>query len=300
MLHRFAAEPSAQHMGARQFERLLDRLAAEFELLTLRELAQRLDAPRPSARPLAAITVDDGYADFHDIALPILAARGLPATIYATAGFVDGTCWLWWDALRYLVDRHPGGTLSLQLSDTGFREPIDTPAARERARSMIAEHLVTRNADRALALEQLQAAAGIELPSPPPPEYAAMNWEQLRACQAAGIEVGGHTMTHAYLPALDEAALRHEVGDAKAMLESRLDQPLQTFAYPNGMPYDWSQEVEDAVRSAGFTAAVLAHPRPFDPRARFRIGRWSAGPDDPQLDHIMSGASYLKLKVRGR
>lgn len=284
-------------MCARSFERLLERLAREFKLVTLRELTHRLDEAAYDTQPLATITVDDGYADFHDIALPILAGRGLPATVYVTAGFVAGTCWLWWDALRYLLERHPRGTLKLRLADTDFRERLATPADRERVRSMIAKYLVTRNEDRALALRQLESAAGTQLPFRPPPEYAAMSWEQLRACQAAGIEIGGHTMTHAFLPALDEARLRHEVLDAKLMLEHELGQPLHTFAYPSGMPYDWSPQVEEAVRSAGFTAAVLAHPRPFNLQARFRIGRWSVGPDDPQLDHIVSGASDIKLQV---
>lgn len=298
MLHRFAAETGNGRMGARQFERLLDRLDGEFELLTLRELVQRLDAAAPLDRPLAAVTVDDGYADFYEIALPILKARRLPATVYATTGFIAGTCWLWWDAVRFLVDAHPGGPLVVQFTDKDFRFAIDSPSARNHARSTIAEYLVTRNEERTQALFQLEAAAGVTLPQPPS-EYAPMNWQQLRECAESGIEVGGHTLTHAFLPALDDTSLRREIHAAKSLMESELGLPLQTFAYPNGMPFDWSHRVEGAVQSAGFSAAVLAHPRPFDPGARYRMGRWSAGPDDPQLDYIVSGASDIKLRVRG-
>lgn len=299
MLHRFATETSEGHMGARHFERLLDRLDGEFELLTMHELVQRMDDVAPPDRPLAAVTVDDGYADFHEIALPILRARRLPATVYATTGFVAGSCWLWWDAIRFLVDAHPGGPLAVQLADKHFRFLIDSPSARNHARSSIAEYLVTRNEERTQALSQLEAAAGITLPPQPPSKYAPMSWQQLRECAESGIEVGGHTLTHAFLPALDDTALWREIHDAKDLMESELHLPLQTFAYPNGMPYDWSQRVEDAVRSAGFSAAVLAHPRSFHAGARYRMGRWSAGPDDPHLNHIVSGASDLKLRLRG-
>lgn len=37
------------------------------------------------------LTFDDGFADFHDIVQPALAARGLPATLYMTTGAVVGS-----------------------------------------------------------------------------------------------------------------------------------------------------------------------------------------------------------------
>jgi peptidoglycan/xylan/chitin deacetylase (PgdA/CDA1 family) len=299
MLHRFSPEPRSRHTHAAEFGRLLDRISAECELLTMRDLLARLDGPRRATRPLAAITVDDGYADFYSVALPVLVERGLPATIYATAGFIDGRCWLWWDALRYLIDAHPAGRISIRLSGQVFAPELAGKDSRELAWSDIADYLVTRNNDRALAIEQLAATAGRPLPSLPPPEYAPMSWPQLRACEAAGMEIGGHSMTHAFLPALDSDKLRFEIAQGRQLLEQYLHQPVSTFAYPNGMPYDWSQDVADAVRAAGFSAALLAHPRPFDARDRYRLGRWSVASVDRRLDHILTGASALKLSLRG-
>lgn len=298
MLHRFAAEPTEHATGAVDFARFVDRLASEFDLLTVRDLVRQLNYGTPS-RPMAAITVDDGYADFYDFALPILASRGVPATIYVTAGFVARSCWLWWDAVRYLFSFQPDGPLEIELPGRRFRFVLDGLASRDHARSEIAEYLVTRNEDRSVALSLLQESAKILLPASPPPEYAAMGWKQLRACEAAGIEVGGHTMTHAFLPALGPDALVIELQQAKDLLESKLHGPVTTFAYPNGMPYDWTPELADAVQAAGFEAAVLAHPRPFSSDQRYRLGRWSASVDDPHLDHILSGASALKLALKG-
>ena len=125
-----------------------------------------------------------------------------------------------------------------------------------------------------------------------------MTWQQVRECHACGIEIGGHTMTHAFLPTLDEAQLRYEIHDAKVMLEQNLAAPVTTFAYPNGMPSDCSPRVIEAVQEAGFRAALQAHPRPVHPNDRFRVGRWSGGPVNRQLGLILNGASILKMSPR--
>ena len=157
---------------------------------------------------------------------------------------------------------------------------------------------MSRNAERATVISELEAAAGHRLPKKPTLEYAPMSWAQLAEAEAAGIEIGGHTMTHAFLPGMDSDGLRHELNAAKALMEQHLIRPLVTFAYPNGAPSDCTPAVVDAVRAAGFSAAVLAHPRPFRAADRYRLGRWSAHSGAQHLDHILNGASALKLALR--
>lgn len=41
-------------------------------------------------RPKVALTFDDGFADVHEHAWPVLAARGLPFTVYLASGYVGG------------------------------------------------------------------------------------------------------------------------------------------------------------------------------------------------------------------
>lgn len=64
--------------------------------LTIGEL-MRLRAGRlenPPARPVV-LTFDDGFADFHEHAMPALARYGMRATLYVTTGYVGRTsAWL--------------------------------------------------------------------------------------------------------------------------------------------------------------------------------------------------------------
>jgi peptidoglycan/xylan/chitin deacetylase (PgdA/CDA1 family) len=84
-------------------------------------------------------------------------------------------------------------------------------------------------------------------------EPGFVNTRQIRALEAAGMDVGAHTRTHANLPALDPAALRSEVDGSAADLRAILGHPVYWFAYPYGAV---DPAVERAVRRAGFLLAV--------------------------------------------
>lgn len=72
--------------------------------------------PRRLPRRSVVITFDDGYADVHERALPILARYGFPATVFVTSGWLR-------DAGRYAAGRPPGRMLAwkqvAELADEG-------------------------------------------------------------------------------------------------------------------------------------------------------------------------------------
>lgn len=63
---------------------------AGFRFVTMAQLARLADgAPPPPG--YAAVTFDDGMANNHEIALPILREYDIPATVYVTTGLVGAT-----------------------------------------------------------------------------------------------------------------------------------------------------------------------------------------------------------------
>ena len=77
----------------------------------------------PDGRPLVSLTFDDGYADNHEFALPLLAAAGLTATFFLTAGLVERDPSVL-DRLNHLQRVDPGVIQPLRWEQV--REMVDS------------------------------------------------------------------------------------------------------------------------------------------------------------------------------
>lgn len=109
-----------------------------------------------------------------------------------------------------------------------------------------------------------------------------MSAEQVKAWQAAGMEVGAHSRTHPHLPACSDAELHAEIAGSKADLEALTGAPVTQFCYPYG---DLDARVAEAVRNAGYSAATTT-----------QRGRARPGDDTMRLRRILvSGSNMLHL-----
>ena len=83
--HSVNPSPGYLSLSPELFDAHLDWLERHADVVSLGELV----ASRGARRPQVAITFDDGYADNHTHALPLLTARGMTATFFLTAGFLE-------------------------------------------------------------------------------------------------------------------------------------------------------------------------------------------------------------------
>src|SRR6185295_12429728 len=87
--HRVRPEPDGlitDNAHAAGFRRQMQVLARAFAVLPLIEAVERMLAGTLPSRAVC-ITFDDGYADNAEVAAPILADFGLPATFFIATGF---------------------------------------------------------------------------------------------------------------------------------------------------------------------------------------------------------------------
>ena len=105
-LHRF--EPVASDTNMMSVHALRSELEylrkQNYALVSLASIVNGLTKHRLPPPNAVSFTVDDGYADFRDLAAPVFAAFDCPVTVFATTGPIDRTMWFWWDRIEYAFD----------------------------------------------------------------------------------------------------------------------------------------------------------------------------------------------------
>lgn len=96
---------------------------------------------------------------------------------------------------------------------------------------------------------------------------------ELRDLQAAGWEIGSHTLTHPRLCDLDRASQRREIVDSKARLEDLIGTPVRSLAYPYGL---YGETTLRLAEEAEYTHAVTTAKRGGSD-SPFAIPRMSLG-----------------------
>lgn len=272
MYHRVLPEPDPlqpevphQAMLAEHFK----ALASAFNVLPLNDAARMLhEGTLPQGA--ACITFDDGYRDNHDLALPLLRQYGLPATIFVATGYLNGGI-MFNDAVVETVRRLDTGEVDLSHIGLGRRTVSDVASRR----ALIAEITKTikylSQAERDAFCPDLCERAGLKLP-----RDLMLDDHQVHALAAAGIDIGGHTVSHPILTTLKPEEVRREIVTNNAQITALTGRPPVCFAYPNGKPnLDYSAAHAKIVADCGFETAVsTAVGVATDKSDRFQLPRF--------------------------
>lgn len=233
-----------------QFERTLDFLCANANVLPLSEAVSALEQQRLPNRAVA-ITFDDGYDDWLHTASPALRKRNLPATFFITTEQLDGPA-LWHERIVSAVRALPESGAQLPY---GFGNYCDLASAEKRI-GLIAELQERLKyaplSERIGAIEMLEAQAVAPLSWPQRFDRAAV-----RALHSQGFEIGGHTISHPILNECSDEQALQEIGGCREELEAIIGGSVHSFAYPNGRPVkDYQARHVAMVKACGYRAAV--------------------------------------------
>jgi peptidoglycan/xylan/chitin deacetylase (PgdA/CDA1 family) len=101
--------------------------------------------------------------------------------------------------------------------------------------------------------DAILATLDTPVPSSVPTPSLPAGWPALLAATVDGIEVGAHSLRHRTLTALSDAELDADLTECRELIARHIGIPPAHFAYPYGL---WDRRVRDAVRRAGYSAAV--------------------------------------------
>jgi peptidoglycan/xylan/chitin deacetylase (PgdA/CDA1 family) len=243
--------PAPGGAGARGLERQLAFLARRCNVVPLAEGLRALDQADPLPPRAVALTFDDGYRDQLELAAPMLARLGLPATFFLVPGLLDGTARPWWELLAWTFTRSTRDSVVWEGRTLGLRDD----GQRRRSLAIVLEGLKRRDqAARDAALDELseRCAADGKLE-----EHASfLDWDGARRLARRGFTVASHSLHHAILAEESTAVQERDLTLSRRRLEEELEVPVNLLAYPNGRRPDYSQATVAAARGAGYSHAL--------------------------------------------
>jgi peptidoglycan/xylan/chitin deacetylase (PgdA/CDA1 family) len=299
MYHRIAApasDPWRLAVSPANFAAHMAVIRQRNEARPLSELVARLDHPgKPDVS--IAVTFDDGYLDNLTVALPIMEAAGVPATVYVVSGAIGRPEAFWWEFLNRVFleastlpeefsltvgDRHISGSLGPEanLNAWSMAAVAKWHADFERPRGPRQQLLLDCQAamaglsvaEQRQSVDRLAGWAGL---APAPAEETLARpltaAELHRLARSPLIEIGGHTVSHPDLSAVPAERGAQEIRACRMHLQDITGGSVTSFGYPYGRS---GPETCRHVAEAGFANATCSRFGIATARAnRFQIPR---------------------------
>lgn len=252
------------HLPLRRFVAQVEALSATHSIVSLDDAVKA--GPDRAGRPRAVITFDDAYRGAVQYAVPELARRGLPATIFVAPARL-GDQQFWWDTLA-----RPDGTgldPVLRTSALGALHGEEDAILAEARR---AEWPLARMGAvfRSSTLDELTAALG----------------------RTTGIVLGSHSWSHANLSQLSDDALAIELSRPLEWLRARVEPSTAWIAYPYGA---FDRRVALAAELAGYSGGlgISGGWIPRAPTERMALPRLNIPPGLSQAGFLLRSSGLL-------
>ena len=202
------------------------------------------------------VTFDDGYESNYRENFPILRELQIPATGFLTPGLIGTDQLFWWDQVTFALNHTRKKRLVLDGGDWALGTQIHKDKA---AGSLLLRLKKLPEREKQQMVERVMSCLEVN-PERLGQSKRLMDWAQVRQMNAAGIDFGAHTVSHAILTRIPAHEARREIEDSKAIIEQQLGRAVEFFCYPNGEQSDFDEEIKNLVRQAGFRCALTTVP----------------------------------------
>jgi peptidoglycan/xylan/chitin deacetylase (PgdA/CDA1 family) len=262
------------------------------------DLYQFLVGVKKGDKPFVLFTFDDGYVDNLTHAYPIFKKHNIPFTVNVSTCFPERTAVIWWYLLEDLI-------LSKERLTFDYREKnYDFDTATQRGKTDA--YAITRKLFKFASAEQrneltnsILLANDVDLQHKL--DEVALTWAQLKYLASDPlVTISAHTVNHYVLSSLDDNQARYEISESKQILESKLDKPIDHFAYPFGNRREAEEREFHIAEECGFKTAMTtrtgsifpAHGSHLMMLPRYDMNQFALPSD---LDLVTSGAWSLRV-----
>ena len=274
--------------------------ASGFDLVSLGEAVDRMEAGNTDGR-FACFTIDDGYRDNLEFALPVFRRFDCPFTVFVTTGMIDGETELWWLALEQMIADNDRIEARLNGRDYIF-ETVTADQKQEAYNVLYWPIRAMPEAQQRQLIKGLCSRYNLDLAALCHRE--AMTWDEVRELDCDPlVTIGAHTVNHYALAKLERSDARHELEASRRLIAEQTGTTPEFCCYPYGDPASAGVRDFEIARELGFRAGVTMRKGMVFPEHEehlHALPRVSLNGDFQALRYIdlyLSGAPFALLNT---
>ncbi len=250
------------------FKKQLNIMKKYFKIIPLSEGVNILKKRTKQGNYLC-ITFDEGYKGIYKYLKPLLVEQRIPATIFLTAGVLEGNQLLWFDELIYLISITKEKALDLRAHGLNTYLLSNINESKSTCDAITSKLKSFKAKEKQLVMNEIRAQLRVSFLSQVQDVY--LDQKNLQELLENGISIGSHTMNHPVLANISKEEFQSEIYLSKQILERKFKTGIDYFAYPNGQEADYNSEIIQVIQKAGYKAAfTLIKNKCIIP---FQIGR---------------------------
>ncbi|WP_411746838.1 polysaccharide deacetylase family protein [Reinekea sp.] len=231
-----------------------------YQGVSIEQISDALANNIPLPKNSVAFTLDDGFAEQAEVALPLFEKHKIPVTLFLATDMLDKKSWSWDYKLEYIIQHTKHKQVKTILAGQPFTADIASYDQKRSFTRKIRWFLKAYSiGETHKSVQHLAHSLDVQVPIEAPAQYRSMTWQQAKQAESNYVQFGPHTCAHNVLSQLSGEEAKQEIERSWQRIQEELSNPCPVFCYPTGRPnVDFGMREKQIVANAGFKSALSA------------------------------------------
>lgn len=233
-----------------QFEWQVKYLKKYYTPITFHELDEIKKSKTKLPKNPVIITFDDGFIDNYINAYRILKENSMNAVFYVSTDYIGSSRLYWFDNIVHQIKCTEKNEITLNT----INKVLNVSTEKDKNLSIdtvLGQAKIISDSERVKLVDELSIECAVNCRDNKSDHYP-MSWSQVREISDNGCEIGSHSETHPILSKVSAVQLDAEIKGSKESIESYIDKPVISIAYPVGGKSAFNSDVINNVKQSGY------------------------------------------------
>jgi len=226
------ALPHIEHLytlrSQKTFEADLDFMLKHFEPIDLAQVWKIAKDELQLDKPAMMLSFDDGLREVHDVALPILRKKGIPATIFLNTDFIDNRGLFFRYKASLLIDH----LQKKEVSTSALKAIGDQLNIQNTSIDNICAALLKINYGNKNILDNIAPVLKIDFNHFLKQQQPYLSSDQIKDMQKEGFTFGSHSIDHPLYHQLSFEEQLRQTQESVASIQAQFNPAIQSFSFP--------------------------------------------------------------------